>query len=606
MNWIKNIYNKIYLGFILSIIIVFFSLRPLNSPWHKFIAGDGLGYYSYLPATFIYHDLNYEFKWFNKIHNDNYVYSSFPSPDQNFLVEYQGRKINKYYPGLSFLWLPFFAIAHIIAKLTHYTANGYSLPYQLSIGMASLLYLFLGLLFLKKLLLKLFQNEIVAVVIPILLFYGTYLFFYALYINSLSHVYSFTGITLFCYFAYSYFNDDNRKLSNFLWATFCFLLVICIRPLNGLILFAVFSFIPTGFFKRKFKLSKITIEHVFITLLCIAILINQFYILYIQTKSFIPYTYSNEHFYFSRSRFFEVLFSYHMGLFVYVPLALLAVFGIPYLQNKKQRFILPILFFSILFLYSSWWYWPIVTRALIDFYVIIAILLAGLLNKMLQQKKQTSIFFTLAILCISYYQLKSLQQKNGILIENYTYSEVYWRNFFKIHKVNQYLIPPSTIIKQETFLEDFEINTYKGMLSNANKHSGNNAIVLNKDNPFSSVFEFKYPNLFKENTINKIRFSFWANCTNQITSVHIYMKFFDENHNQIFETPFYLNQETLQPNKWNYYEFGYQLSNVDFEGKAAISSIELFIWDNENKNEIYVDDVKTEFITTDNSYEINQ
>ena len=102
MNWFKNTYHKIYFGFFISIVVVFFSLRPLNSPWNRFIAGDGLGYYAYLPATFIYNDSNYEFKWFNEVYNQNYIASSFPSPDDNFLVKYHERKINKYYPGLSF------------------------------------------------------------------------------------------------------------------------------------------------------------------------------------------------------------------------------------------------------------------------------------------------------------------------------------------------------------------------------------------------------------------------------------------------------------------------------------------------------------------------
>src|SRR6476661_3867483 len=96
MNWFKNKHNKWYAAFLVSILVMFLYFRPLNSPWHKFIAGDGLGYYSYLPATFIYHDSNYEFKWFNKVHDNNYVYSAFPYPDQNLLVQYQGRKINNY------------------------------------------------------------------------------------------------------------------------------------------------------------------------------------------------------------------------------------------------------------------------------------------------------------------------------------------------------------------------------------------------------------------------------------------------------------------------------------------------------------------------------
>ena len=192
------------------------------------------------------------------------------------------------------------------------------------------------------------------------------------------------------------------------------------------------------------------------------------------------------------------------------------------------------------------------------------------------------------------------------MVENYTYSDVFWRNFFRTAKANQYLIPPSSIIKQETHIEPFESNNYKGAVTYQKKHDGNFSIVLNKEDPFTRIFQFSYPKIFDKNYINKVRFSFWAYCSPDIKSMHIYLKFYDKDHQQLFEMPFYIDQHRIRPNTWDYNEFGYQLSDVDFEGKTPIHSIELFIWDNENKNEIYIDDVKTEFIVTDKSFEILQ
>src|SRR5690349_17151744 len=119
-----------FAGFLVSVLCTFLAIRPLNAPWAPFIAGDGLSYYSFLPAEFIYGDHNHEYKWFKKAHNDNYVYSAFPDPDDNLLVEYKGRKINKTYPGMSFLWMPFFFMGHGVALLTDYPDDGFSAPYQ--------------------------------------------------------------------------------------------------------------------------------------------------------------------------------------------------------------------------------------------------------------------------------------------------------------------------------------------------------------------------------------------------------------------------------------------------------------------------------------------
>ena len=170
--YLKNKYNALFLGFFLSIAATLFYFRQLNSPWFPIIGGDGIGYYSYLPARYIYHDTNYDFKWFNKAYNDNYI-GGFANPEDNFMVQYKDKRINKYYPGLSLLWTPFFFIAHVIAEPLGYIADGYSLPYQVAIAIASLCYLFLGLYYLRKLLQKLFRNELVSVLIPITIFYGT-------------------------------------------------------------------------------------------------------------------------------------------------------------------------------------------------------------------------------------------------------------------------------------------------------------------------------------------------------------------------------------------------------------------------------------------------
>jgi hypothetical protein len=82
------------------------------------------------------------------------------------------------------------------------------------------------------------------------------------------------------------------------------------------------------------------------------------------------------------------------------------------------------------------------------------------------------------------------------------------------------------------------------------------------------------------------------------------MKFFDKQNQMQFETAFYIKEDFIMKNRWDYKEFGYELNGEQFENWKNIDHISIFIWNNENKDQLYIDDVRTEFILGDNSYEI--
>ena len=603
MTWIKNKYNLLFTGFLLSVIVVGIYLRPLNSPWFRIIGGDGLGYYSYLPARYIYHDTNYDFKWFNKAYHDNYE-GGFANPEDNFMVQYKDKRINKYYPGLSLLWTPFFAVAHISAKVFGLVSDGYSLPYQLSMALASLCYLFLGLFYLRKLLQKWFNNELVSTIIPIVIFYGTHLFNYTIFLNTQSHVYSFAFVCAFLFYTFSYFNDVDKRNVHLLSAFVCLIILITVRPLNGLIILTVPAFVSPTFFKEKLQFTFQKKQLVLFSILLLFI-INSFSILYTQTNSIIPYTYVNEKFYFHNPKLFDVLFSYNAGLFIYVPIAFICLFGILYLKNTLQKILFPSILLLVLYLYSSWWYWPITTRAFIDFYPVIALMLAALMHKVIQYRKLKASFIVILFILAGYHQLKSMQFRNGILDENYTHSELFWRNFFKIHKSNQYVIPPSTITNELSYSEDFETNSYEGYKSNKILHRGSSAALLNNEHSFSNVFSYKIPQFFSEPGVKKIRFSAWYYFTKDIKNAQIYLKFFNQKDSLLLETTYYIGSDLMQHDRWDYKEFGYELSDEELKTKD-IDHIQFFIWNNEAKGELYLDEMKTDFIITDKSFEIVQ
>ncbi len=604
MSWLKRTYNLVFLGFLLSVLLVFFYLRPFNSAWDRLINGDGLGYYAYLPAKYIYEDEHFQFKWFNETFQKHYAQSSFPNPEDNFMVPYRDHKINKYYPGLSFVWLPFFWAAHLYAKTTGFPADGFSAPYQWAIGVASLFYLLLGLYYLRRLLERLFHNAFVSLLVPVAIFYGTALFTMAVRYNSLSHVYSFTFITLFVNALVAYFNDKTYRLRNLLQALLWLSVVISIRPFNGLVVLLVPAFFPNGFLKERLRFENFKFRDGLILALIGLVAWYQIDINSAQTGSVFPFTYGDEQFHFDRSHFFEALTGYRTGLFVYAPLILLAFLGIPWLPSRR-RILLPLFFLGILYIYSCWWYWPIVKRTMIDFYVIPAIFLAALSNRF-HTKWSKFVFTGMVSLSLLYFQLKAYQVQKGILDEFCSYKEVYWRNFFRIKKTNQYLIPPASVLQKEEVVEDFEEKQPGRPENNEEAYSGHHSILLDSTNYIAKLQESTLPDFFTKPGFRKIRASFYLKVKGPVEKVHLFIQLRDQKDSLRYEQPFYLEGESLNRNSWDYNEFGIDLADIpNFDG-AAVKKVSLAAWNVQGRGFLFVDEVKLEFLLTDPAFEITK
>ena len=195
----------------MTILLIFLFFRPLNSPNYRIIVADGLGYYAYLPAQFIYQDTDFKFEWFDAVFNANYDNHLFEKPTQNFMVAYGERMINLYYPGQSLLQLPFFFVGHFFAKILEYPADGFSLPYQMAMGISGLFYTLLGLFFCFKLLVNLSKDSKLSFLITVIVFFGTNLFTYSIFAGCYTHCYSFAFLSLSLYASERFFNSQDRK-----------------------------------------------------------------------------------------------------------------------------------------------------------------------------------------------------------------------------------------------------------------------------------------------------------------------------------------------------------------------------------------------------------
>ena len=120
---------------------------------------DVLGYYMYLPATFIYGDLAGE------SYHEEVTALTRPSSywDHSFRHEPSGAQVMKYSVGQALQFAPFFALGHAYASASEaYAADGFSRPYQVALAAEILFIALLGLLLLRWLLLRYFPDDVAA------------------------------------------------------------------------------------------------------------------------------------------------------------------------------------------------------------------------------------------------------------------------------------------------------------------------------------------------------------------------------------------------------------------------------------------------------------
>src|ERR1044072_9613417 len=124
--------------------------RWTSDDWQTTLGSDGIGYYSYLPATFIYHDYSYLFV--------PRLVKKYPqlwiARERGFCNPFNGKLVNKYFAGEAVAITPFFLVAHWLSGSNENPADGYSFYYMAAVSLAAIFYVLLGLGALRELLLR--------------------------------------------------------------------------------------------------------------------------------------------------------------------------------------------------------------------------------------------------------------------------------------------------------------------------------------------------------------------------------------------------------------------------------------------------------------------
>ena len=380
------------------------------------IKWDVIGYYSYLPATFIEKDLSLSFITpENKIKYNGVKYA--------YVDDKNGNHILKYSMGMSVLYAPFFFAAHLLAKPLGYPTDGFSAIYQLFIEFSGLFYILIGLWYLRKLLLHYYSEKIVALTL-LFIFFGTNLLCYSTIEPAMSHAYTFSLFSVFLYYVVEFYKHVTLKSTIVL--AVCFGLIILVRPLNVFFVVPLLLFNSYNFsdLKKRFSFFILHYKYVLTFLLIVALIIlpQLLYYKYV-TGSYLVFSYGKERFYFDNPHILKLLLSFRKGWLIYTPIMAFALYGI--YNMKKQPingFKISILILLPLYLYvvSSWWCWwyggSFGQRSLIDIYPLLALPLAAFIYQMQgfsKIKKQIIYLFMGLLLVLNIFQ--TFQYKYNII-----------------------------------------------------------------------------------------------------------------------------------------------------------------------------------------------
>ncbi len=177
-----------YISFFTCCLLCYILFRAvfLQSPWKKgtFIGSDVSGYYSYLPAYFIYNDVT-QLKFIEEIGK------KYHSVHRTWSVASNGNRVQKYPIGMSILYAPAFGTAHFFAGRWGLEKDGYSFPYQYFLAMYGVLFACMGLWFLRACLKHYFEDWLTALTLFILVM-SSNLFIYVGLSTAMPHAYLFT------------------------------------------------------------------------------------------------------------------------------------------------------------------------------------------------------------------------------------------------------------------------------------------------------------------------------------------------------------------------------------------------------------------------------
>lgn len=437
------------------------------------IKWDNYGYYLYLPSIFIYDDPGLK----NQVWLDTLQNRYQPTATLYQLRDGEdGKRSIKYPCGTAILWSPFFFVAHMLAEPLGYPADGLSPPYNWAVLLAGVLYAFIGMWFLRKVLLRFFSDHIAAILM-VLITLGTNYWQIAASETIMPHGISFALNCVLLWLIIRWHEQPSFGRSVALGMLLG--IGVLVRPTEVfwmlvLLLWNVSSW-KTFIAKLRFIGQHIGKVLVFALVFTAVIFIQLSYWQY-GLGAWVSYGYE-ERFAIWSPFLYECMLSYKKGWLIYTPLVIFCFAGFYFTWKKKREVFWALLIFTIvhtwiIFSWECWWYASSFSqRGAVDMYPALTIPLGFLLVALADANRIIRIgVSSLIAFCLVLNVFQVWQYNHGIIHEERMSEAYYWKVFGKTSiewndrlllepdhwPVPQLMANDSNLVLVDDYLLDFE------------------------------------------------------------------------------------------------------------------------------------------------------
>lgn len=403
--------------------------------WAWMIWSDMEGYYEWLPAVFIKHNVLQQ--------------------PYAFILPY-GTHFNRYTCGVALLTMPFFLIINFYHLISHTKSTGYEAAYGFSIVWAAITYCVVGLYMLYSFLRNYFGRKVIIISLA-LIYLGTNLFFYTVCSSGMSHVFSFFLFSWIIYSTPAFIKNSNFR--NTLAVAIPLGLAILVRPTNLVMGLFLFLYEVRSWKDLKTRLQLFAHKPkliVIFVLVAFIFWIPQMLYWHATTGQWIIYSYKYsvsgpETFrYWTQPKIMKVLFGVRSGWLLYSPIMLLGMTGLIMilLKNTYHAWAVLIIFLCILYLNSSWHIYTFACgfgyRSFVEYYPILAIPTAFMVSKILKIARRwliLLIFYAFLVLIFTNIRMSFLYQAHPCWDgKSWGWKEIgmVWRHVFYINHNEDY------------------------------------------------------------------------------------------------------------------------------------------------------------------------
>jgi len=406
--------------FVVPALWITFNVRRWNN--REIFQWDTDGYYLYLPATIIHGDL-FGLRFLEGIAPNGYQ-NGYRFGQGAYRVPSTGRYCDKYTMGTAVFALPFFLAAHAWCLVyAPELADGYSPPYHLAVAISSAVWAWLGLLALRRFLLRRVNDTTCAIVL-LVTGLGTNLLFYSSYAPGMAHPILFFLCALLIERTASWYVE--RTMGRAIVIGACIGLAMLTRPTC-----ALFALIPLCWSLGRATWGMLPaywshfLAAAAMALLCVS---PQVFYWKAATGHFIFYSYGEETFRFLRPHILQGLFGFRKGWFIYTPAAFVALSGLIVLWrghgpfSTERNYVRMLLccmvpFIYITFSWESWWYGGgFGSRVMVDVLPLLAWPLAALVQRAFRGGAWARTGLAALLLgCIALNLFQQWQYKRGII-----------------------------------------------------------------------------------------------------------------------------------------------------------------------------------------------